>query len=856
MKKTDSDIAKLKKVLDNIHKADRLNSHPWAKSLFVQDFVKNNPGFVDKTHGEQILAALADLFKTMLPALPPKRGVRLDARWSEFGFLAAKYFSPILFGAPIPASFQEAWGRMDHSILLFVYGKPAADLTEAEVAHYALVSAESDITPISTISDWHRKGLQRLMDVIATRESYLSIAQTTESISDAVAVNQEDENATPVVPIEKENKKRLFANTSINRKSVFRWAGLALLLFLGVKSWLIYNAAMAVRTDIEELRNAVELPPSMADIDNAIPLLENLQEDFGNLKRETAPFIWAAPAFKWIPNYGCDIAASASFMRMGSDLLDITLDGYDAGKPILDAVRSDEIKLSPSAITAMFVKANSQFVSILKKTQNVRSVRGQIDDSCLSPFTYDIVVNKIDPALVLLNDTLTLAVEIPQIAGASKEGPKTYLLLVQNEDELRPTGGFLTAVGTVLIQNGKLGSIFFKDTGELDDWTKPYPVAPWQLREYMNSPVLVLRDSNWFTDYPTSALYAEQLYSYITNHSADGVIAFDQHMLVEILRVIGPVHLQDVDVPISADNVISYMRAEKKKPGQGSINKQNFLNTISAEMLRKVLNGDVDWEALFLTVIKMLDERHILLQMDNPVVMSFVEKSKWDGVIRPSNGDFIMVVDANIGFNKTNAVINTEISYDVDLTNLKSPLSQLNVTHTNTTESNTPCVHLYGYTVLGESFYPIHDCYWDYMRVYTMVDAKLVDSITQFIPGDWMLNRRNVLPKVDILEDESQGMQVFGVLKVVPVAQAITTQLDFKLPLDVVQTQAGTGNFVYYLKIQKQPGTVAIPFELIIRLPKGFTVESLPVDAVIKSGIVTITTNLQLDREYTIVFRK
>ena len=73
--------------------------------------------------------------------------------------------------------------------------------------------------------------------------------------------------------------------------------------------------------------------------------------------------------------------------------------------------------------------------------------------------------------------------------------------------------------------------------------------------------VSLVSDTNWFTNYPTAARYAEQLYSYSSNHSVDGVIAFDQQMLVELLRVTGPIQVEGVDYPIDANNVVSYMRA-------------------------------------------------------------------------------------------------------------------------------------------------------------------------------------------------------------------------------------------------------------------------------------------------------
>ena len=53
-----------------------------------------------------------------------------------------------------------------------------------------------------------------------------------------------------------------------------------------------------------------------------------------------------------------------------------------------------------------------------------------------------------------MTEGLTFAEEFPRMMGATAEGPKTYLLLAQNEDELRPTGGFITAAGHVAYAGG------------------------------------------------------------------------------------------------------------------------------------------------------------------------------------------------------------------------------------------------------------------------------------------------------------------------------------------------------------------------------------------------------------------
>ena len=97
-----------------------------------------------------------------------------------------------------------------------------------------------------------------------------------------------------------------------------------------------------------------------------------------------------------------------------------------------------------------------------------------------------------------------------------------------------------------MLQGGRVISLEFEgvDMNEQEDWTRPYPAAPWQLQEYMNSPVLIFRDSNWFSNYPTSALWAEYLYAYTHAHSVDGVIAFDRAVPGHLLGALGPLEVE------------------------------------------------------------------------------------------------------------------------------------------------------------------------------------------------------------------------------------------------------------------------------------------------------------------------
>ncbi|HSB00614.1 MAG TPA: DUF4012 domain-containing protein, partial [Anaerolineales bacterium] len=416
-----------------------------------------------------------------------------------------------------------------------------------------------------------------------------------------------------------------------------------------------------------------------------------------------------------------------------------------------------------------------------------------------------------------------------------------------------------TAAGTLLLRDGRISNLKFSNSSNTDDWTKPYPAAPWQLQEYMNSRVLIFRDTNWFTNYPTAARYAEQLYSYSSNHSVDGVIAFDQQMLVEVLRVTGPVAVEGVDYPIDANNVISYMRAAKtptpEEAASPEWNNKAFINKITRSLMDKIFRGDVELEQLATLFLKMLNEHHVLLQADNAVITSVLEKYHWDGAVRPTGGDFLMVVDTNVGFNKTNAVVTSSQVYEVDLTKAISPKASLTVEHTNKAIGIDACKHWEKTRAEGEKNYPIQDCYWNYLRVYTSRGTFLLAATPQSIPADWMILKKSPPAQVDVLDEEIDGVQGFGTLQVVPASDSLTTHFQFLLPPDVVQAGPAAGQWLYHLKVQKQPGTLAVPITIRIQLPGNATLIQGPAGAVAEGSGILLQTDLRTDLEIEVLYR-
>ena len=833
-----SDAEALRAILEKIHHPEMLNSHPWVSCIFVKDAVARQPELGRQSPGAQLVGALADFFAKTLPSAPPRRGKRLDTRWGEFGLLAAQYFAPLRFGTPIPGSLRDAWGRIDHVILLYVFGRGAETLSPTEIATYKLVGDESEVAANSTLSDWHTKGMQKLAEALSAHDQYLT---------------KEQPRPRP--------RRRLL-------KAALLILLLALASFLtwgGFTARRVYDLSLLVWQEASQIRDQVAGSPSLETARAVGPALGTLRQDFETLKKEVNPYLWLAPWLDWVPTYGGDIASAPDLLALTDSLLTSADQSYQALSPLLEVYDSDSAGLNLVKLVGLLKQAQPQLMEGRASLDLAMAARARLDPNRQSPRVRDLLLDDVDRILALMDDGLMLAVEIPRVLGASSEGPKTYLLLAQNEDELRSTGGFITAAGTLLLQDGGIVSLTFQNSSNFDNWDKPYPAAPWQLQQYMNSPVLVFRDANWFTDYRTAALYAEYLYSYTNNHSVDGVIAFDQHMLMEVLRVTGPVNLEGEAHPVDADNVITFMRAEKTPTTEdlasGTWNNKAFINKIVAALIEKLLSGEIAPAQLSTLVVKVLNERNLTLQLDNPTLTEFLARRGWDGALRPAQGDFLMVVDSNVGFNKTNAVVQTSLSYDVDLTDLAAPRSQLVVSHLNNAASEIPCTSAFYLDLSAPEFeafrqkdYPIDRCYWDYLRVYTLSGTELLGATVQTVPEEWTMLRQIVPPQVDILDDEIKGVRGFGTYKVVPGGESLATNFRFALPVSVLESQSGSGQMAYHLKIQKQPGTQGVAITVRVHLPNGATIQTVPPGAVVQDQNILLESALVTDLILEFIF--
>jgi len=297
------------------------------------------------------------------------------------------------------------------------------------------------------------------------------------------------------------------------------------------------------------------------------------------------------------------------------------------------------------------------------------------------------------------------------------QGMRRYLLMFQNPDEIRATGGFLGSFAVMDIKNGKIERLNIPAGGTYD--------LQGQLQETVEPPQplsLVSRrwgfqDANWFPDFPASAQKILWFYRKSRDLTADGVIAINSTVLERLLTLTGPVSDEKRDVVLTAQDAIAQIQKivetgpeiKDKKPKQ-------IISDLAPEFL--ALTKNVANENL----VSVLQNLHTaLLQKEIQVYFTDENAQKlarvygWSGELTPTtqNEDYLMVVNSNIGGRKSDAKMKQQVELQTVVEEDCEVINTVVVTRRHEGGKDEP---FYGYPNI------------DYLRVYVPAGSELLSA--------------------------------------------------------------------------------------------------------------------------------
>ncbi len=632
--------------------------------------------------------------------------------------------------------------------------------------------------------------------------------------------------------------------------------GLILLFWIG----LLVRDGLILRADVLALQDyaaALPQPVKPADIDMAWiqQRVTSLAENLIALRSHAGPLLAITPALGWLPEIGGDVQAAPALLDMAVEFSDLGQRAITALEPLWPPETSERLSLPTVArLLHALQPATADWHEYLDRAQ---AARQRIDTPRLSPRLRGWL-DRYDEAYPLAQTGLELMAVAPQLLGADR--PRTYLILFQNEDELRATGGFLSAVGRMTIDAGKIISLTVEDSYAVDDFTTPYPDAPAPVSDYMGIDLWVFRDSNWSPDFPAAARQAISLYTQTRGGTIDGVIALNQQVVEALVDGLGPLTI-DGQTIANAQEMRAYMLkawapSDQATAAEWVAQRKNFISRAMQTLLDRLTSGgqNVNWQILGQALNRVLHSRDLLITLSDPQLNEPLRLAQLDGALRTDASDYVMVVDTSMGFNKASVAVQQAMQYTVTLATAAAPHAELTIAYTNTNPLVSGCVHRppnYGLDTTYEQL--VQQCYWLYRRVLAPAGAELIDASRHPTgPGELVSGR---ISDGATRVTEEDGKTVFGTFLIVPRGQRVDSHLGYTLPASVVQARGD--QLRYHLAWQKQPGAAAWPVRVTVVFPEGMSLleaQPQPVNTTANSAMFQF--NLDADHEVNVTLQK
>jgi hypothetical protein len=639
------------------------------------------------------------------------------------------------------------------------------------------------------------------------------------------------------------------------------WSGL--LMLAAVLGWLVYRADLvshrldAIDGHLAALQGNLDQPFGQALVREH---LVGLQGEIDGLAGDAAPFVAVTPYLRWVPAYGGDLAAAPALLRLADRLARAATIMAD----ILQPMDADAGLESLPAVAQSLAAHQTDLSMVEALLLDAQAIRPSIDRDSLSP-SLAKRLDLVDVALPRLRQALPLLRQMPDMLGVYC--PRTYLILAQNQDELRPTGGYITAAGHLVLDRGRIVTFEMRDSYAVDDLSLPYPRPPLPLYTIMGADLWLLRDANWSPDFPTSARQAAELYWLGQRVAVDGVIAVDQAALPLLLKGLGSVEVSTsagVDT-VTAENVIKLLRLRwAPAPGQNLSGewwkqRKSFMVSLGQAALERLRGGgqatNTEMEPLLLAqgLDQALREKHILLSSDHAAWAQALATLGWDGALRAQPGDLLAVIDANVGFTKASAVVERQTDYQVSLGQDGSAAAYVSLVYHHTSQKAIAACQI------TPRYDPVYTdmmdcCYWDYVRLVVPKGATLRSAPHIVVPAEAMLRGQATTGQVDT-EELPTGVLAWGQLFLLAPGETAALDFAYELPAGTAARQAD-GGWLYRLRLPKQPGTDRRPWQVTVRLPEGARLSRSTPAATAQDGAALVYRLAQdTDQEIVVQYR-
>ena len=399
-------------------------------------------------------------------------------------------------------------------------------------------------------------------------------------------------------------------------------------------------------------------------------------------------------------------------------------------------------------------------------------------------------------------NTATLALtnfsQMFNLAQTLLTGNKKILVLFENNNELRASGGFMGTFGALSVKDGAITKINVSSIYDLDG----------QLNEKIQPPQPILnvndrwflRDSNWFASFPDSAKKISSFYEKEGGETPDTIVAITPNLIQDWLKITGPIILPKYNITLTAENFVEQTQVATTLSENLPTNapKQILADLVPILLQRLSALDKSAWPNVIQSIQDNLNNKQIAIYSRDSDTQTQLENFNWTGDLRESDRDYLSIVGSNLGGTKTDLFVDQQSSLTSTIGTDGTITNELTITRTNKMPKLDKTNNL------------------SYLRIYVPLGSKLTSNIgfdyknLDYTPNsDYKIDDDVLKIQKNSVKDMVTGMTIgeesgktfFGNWLNLDGGETKTVKITYQLPFKVSDIDR------YSLMVQKQLGS-------------------------------------------------
>lgn len=407
-------------------------------------------------------------------------------------------------------------------------------------------------------------------------------------------------------------------------------------LWLGAKSATISRELSDAKAVVPDLRNNILKGDAAAARSNVDELMGHTATARG---AATDPLWTFAGA---LPGLGANFQATAEVAMSADDIARL------GAAPLVDVFEAIDWKtLMPKGKGLQLEPLAAAQSKLASAANAVRQSSERLDAIQVNSLMPQIAspVSEAREELRPLREGLDSAADVAQILPSmmGNDSPRSYLLLIQNNAELRATGGIPGALAVLNVDKGKLSLGAQSSASALGPFTPRVDVDPEQQHIYSTRLGKFMQDVNLTPDFPTAAQTAQTMWKARMGQELDGVLALDPVALSYILDATGQVSIDDpqlreiaangLPMQLTTKNVVPTLLSDVYSKIAEPALQDVYFAGVAKEVFSKISAGNGDTGKLIDGLTKGTSEGRILLWSRSSEEQSVIARNPISGAI-------------------------------------------------------------------------------------------------------------------------------------------------------------------------------------------------------------------------------